>query len=290
MKISCKLCNSTHIKRLFDSYNQHGRHILNIQDKFLIYKCRVCGCIFLGGLNIDFAYFKNYYQQDYYDNKIGFNILDIFISILRKWSLWRKENLILNHFPDNHVIKILDIGCGTGTFLENLDDDKFEKYGIEVNKEGWQKCKEKNLKVYNKDILHFNIQDKFDVITLWHVLEHLEKPIETFNKINHILRHNGFLIFATPNTNSLGFKVGRSNWFHLDSPRHLILYNQKSINYLCQRTGFKFINTRYEYYDYPLDLFWSAGLSPVKLLIYSIYPLLKLFSYETMTIVCKKST
>lgn len=289
MNILCGLCRSQSTEKIFDSYNQHGRHVLNTQDKFSLYYCKACGCTFLGGLNIDASYHRKYYQQDYYGNRTEFKILNFFIDKLREWSLKKKHNLITKYFPKNKKLKILDIGCGTGAFLESLDDNKFEKYGIEVNKEGWQVCKEKKLKVFNKDILRLNIQDKFDVITLWHVLEHLEKPMENFKKIRKIMTDDGILICATPNTDSLGFKIGRYNWFHLDSPRHLVLYNKKSINYLNKKSGFKIIDFRYEYYDYPLDLFWSIHNFWMKLPLYAFYPFLKLVSREHLTYVCKKA-
>ena len=111
--------------------------------------------------------------------------------------------------------KILDIGCGNGDFLSKLDSSRVERYGIEINKRGCEMCLRRGLRAYNQELTNIDFQDKkFDVITLWHVLEHTEKPMELLNKIYQILKKDGVLAFITPNTDSFGFKWGKENWFH----------------------------------------------------------------------------
>ena len=106
-------------------------------------------------------------------------------------------------------------------------------------------------------------------------------------KIREILSKKGVLIFQIPNIDSLGFRLGKKLWFHLDLPRHLILHNRKSIEWLCKKTGFEIKYIKYEYYDYPLDLFWSLRKSLLKYLVYPIYPIIKYFSREHLTFICK---
>lgn len=151
-------------------------------------------------------------------------------------------------------------------------------------------CKSKKINIYNKaiELIDFG-EKKFDVITLWHVIEHLENPLKTIRKACKILSDNGILVFQVPNNGSLGFKCGKKYWFHLDSPRHLMIPNIKTINYLCTKNGLKIIRVINEFYDYPLDLFWSVRKSPIRFIVYPFYPIFKLLSKEHSTFICRKA-
>lgn len=289
---NCILCNSEKIKKIFCPFNTHGRNIINQKEKFDLYKCIECMSIFIGHIVIDEEYYKKYYNIGYYnENKIMRKNFISNILCISKFSNNMKEKFILKSFKNinNNTLSILDVGCGSGNFLSSLDNNKFDKRGIEINPEGFRICISRGLQVYNQAITKIDFQDKkFHVITLWHVLEHIEKPQELFHKIHEILSEDGVLVFQVPNSDSLGFKYGKEYWFHLDAPRHLIIYNKKSINFLCTKIGFKIVEIRNEFYDYPLDLFWSIRKSPIKFLIYPLYPIVKLFSKESLTVVCKK--
>jgi len=289
--IKCKICNSEDVKHMFFSKNTHGKNIQSGEEKFDLYECNKCKCIFISKLKVDSEYYKKYYNLGYYGNKKDKSISNFLEKLLFSYSMKRKEKMILDFFKNKtKKLKILDIGCGAGNFLEKLDNKHFDKYGLEINQEGYKLCKNKGVKVINKEINKFDFkQEKFDVVTIWCVLEHINNPIETLKKIKEILTNNGILIFQIPNTGSMGFKFGRQNWFHLDSPRHLVIYNKSSINELCKITGFKIINIKNEFYDYPLDLFWSIRNSKIKYLFYPFYPLIKFSSKELLTIICKKN-
>lgn len=285
----CLLCKSLSITKIFESYNKHGRHIIDSKDKFEIYKCRNCELVFIQGIELNSSYYSKYYSADYYESSIKNNILPYLYSLLSSYSLQKKENLLLKFLPKfQKKYKILDVGCGNGDFLEHLNQ-RFDKTGLEINKDGIEICRKKNIKVINSDISKFKGENRrFDVITLWQVLEHLNNPVPVMKKINNMLTKNGILVLSTPNTDSLGFYLSKIEWFHLDSPRHLLLFNNKSIKILVSNAGFNIITSKYEFYDYPLDLFWSLINSTWKYLIYPFYPLFKIIDKETLTIICKK--
>lgn len=283
---TCPLCTSTKSTTVGTSYNRHGRHDIERDDTFTLLRCEVCNLIFLGGVKINNAYYKKYYDAGYYP-------LSTFLTkLLDSWSFTQKEKILLMNAPKRkHRLKILDVGCGSGKFLESLDGEKFEKYGIEIKEEGIKLSRQKGFTVYEKDVTKIDFgKKKFDIITLWHVLEHLVDPVSVYNKINEILAVGGIVVFATPNTDSLGFRIGNKLWFHLDSPRHLMLFNRKSIQLLCEKTGLTIKSIKNEWYDYPLDLFWSVKHSPYKYLIYLFYPIIKFFDNEALTVICKKQT
>lgn len=288
--MTCKLCNSTQTKKLFESNNIHGRFILS-SDTFQVYKCSNCGVMFLDDIEVNSSYYSKYYFPEYYETKFHNAFINKIINLIINISIIFKENQILRNYHNiaNNKLKILDIGCGNGEFLSRISNTKFEKFGIEINAEGYELCKGKNLKVFNKELKDLKFQDNFfDVVTLWHVIEHLENPIDTIKSVKRVLKEDGILVIAVPNTDSLGFKYGQNFWFHLDSPRHLMLFNKKSLKYLLNNAGFRIILKKNLFYDYPLDLFWSVRNSKMKFIIYLLYPYIKYLSNETNLIMCEK--
>lgn len=289
MSNKCRFCGSENTKHLFSSINTHGRHIVDEKEFFLIARCFDCGCLFVSNIEINEDYYEKYYTSDYYSG----NGEDTFINRLwpRLYQLLfpKKEKYIRNYFKDGRKISILDIGCGSGGFLSGLNSDVFEKNGIEINPQGIEICRRKNINVYDKPIESINFgEKKFDVITLWHVMEHLENPMTLFGKAREVMKDDGLLIFQVPNSESLGFRFGKKNWFHLDSPRHLIIPSKKTIYKACTQNKLKVVGIKNEFYDYPLDLFWSVRKSPMRFLIYPLYPIFKFFSQEHLTFICKK--
>ena len=288
----CYICNSPKTAKLFSSFNVHGRKIINEDEKFDIFKCQKCGVVFLNSdKKINYS---QYYGENYYCNsgESFSKFMQLLIKISEDFSFTRKEQLILKYFKNyKSKIAILDIGCGEGKFLLNLDKNKFIKKGIEINKDACRSCKKRSLSVLNKDFLKIEFNsEKYEVITLWHVLEHLDNPRAVLEKINRILKPNGILVISTPNIGSVGFKIGKSRWFHIDSPRHRFLYNKKSLKFLLNKEEFEIMEVKSEFYDYFLDLFWSLKNSIPKILLLLFYPLLKIYSKETITLIGKKQS
>lgn len=289
----CKICGSLNTAKIFDAGNTHGRYTLDRDSVFEVYRCRDCQAVFVDGIILNNEYFSKYYQRNYYSNEGEAGIANQMIRLFGRMVIGLKESEIVKHLscPNNTKLRILDIGCGSGEFLASISSNRFEKYGLEINPEGVARCREKSIEVFNRDIKDAGFNPGlFDVITMWHVLEHLDKPVDLLLEARRILKSNGVLAISTPNTDSIGFRYGRNNWFHLDSPRHLILYNLRSLGYLLRKTGFKIIRKRNAFYDFPLDLFWSVRKSWAKYFIYPLYPISKFFSRETVLFICRQDS
>lgn len=287
--MKCRFCQSRNTRLLFPSLDVHGRHILS-NNKFDIYQCSECGVIF-PDISVNSEYYSRYYPNNYYESETIGGFVNRMLSLFSKIIIRLKEFDILKYlgFKAYDKIRILDTGCGAGDFLANLNSARFEKYGVEINPQGCKRCTERKLNVRSTDLKESQFDsDYFDVITMWHVLEHLDKPIEVLLEARRILKNKGILIISTPNTGSVGFKYGLKNWFHLDSPRHLILYDRKNLSLLLERAGFKAKYFRNYFYDYPLDLFWSLRESKLKYFIYPLYPFFKILGRETLTVVAIK--
>lgn len=282
----CKLCGSKNTAKLFRSYNTHGRHEINKKEKFLIYRCKDCGVVFVSDLLINQEYYKKYYELGYYEPSASNSIIGKILERVGALSINRKINIISRQKTSSDKLTILDFGCGSGNFLFDLSDDKFQKFGLEINPDGRKICQKRGIKVFD-DIEKFG-KKKFDVVTMWHVLEHIDNPNTVLKAISKVLNKKGELIIQTPNTDGIGFRSGRQDWFHLDSPRHLMLYNRAAIKFLAEENGFELTKVINEFYDYPLDLFWSVRRHNLRFLFYILYPFFKYATREHLTYILKK--
>lgn len=182
----------------------------------------------------------DYYKSENYishtDTKR--NLFEKGYQFVRGISLKRKLKLI-NYYatrqkPINKPERtLLDIGCGTGDFLSVCNSNGWIVSGIEPNEKARAIANNKtNNKVFKiEQLLKFE-KHSFDVITLWHVLEHLPKLQDHLSIIKNLLKENGTLIIAVPNYNSYDAKFYKEFWAAYDAPRHLWHFSQTAINKL----------------------------------------------------------
>ena len=85
---------------------------------------------------------------------------------------------------------------------------------------------------------------------MWHVLEHIKNPSAFLQRLSLLLSKNGVFIFEVPNRDSLGFRLTRKQWFHLDTPRHLYHFNQRSLKQLLNQQGLKIVEYSGNTIDY----------------------------------------
>ncbi|WP_027138086.1 class I SAM-dependent methyltransferase [Gaetbulibacter saemankumensis] len=176
------------------------------------------------------------------------NIFEKLYHLVKLFALKRKLHLI-NSF-NTESKKLLDVGCGTGDFLQVAKSNSWEVVGIEPNNEARKLANKKtDQAVFNSENLFKLKQNSFDVITLWHVLEHvqnLEDQIATFKKL---LKPNGVLVIAVPNYKSYDARFYKSFWAAFDVPRHLWHFNKESIRNLFSKFGMQVIKIRPMLFD-----------------------------------------
>jgi 2-polyprenyl-3-methyl-5-hydroxy-6-metoxy-1,4-benzoquinol methylase len=187
-----------------------------------------------------------YYQSQAYisHSNTQKGIVPFLYAMVQKWSLKNKINLI--NSLSNHKGTLLDIGAGTGNFCETSKQNSWEVYGVEPSEKAREVAAKKNI------FLHQSIEDfkgqQFDVVTLWHVLEHLPDLENTITAIQKLLKPNGVLIVAVPNYNSFDAKHYKRFWAAYDVPRHLWHFSQKSMSKLFSK-NMKLLKTKPMIFD-----------------------------------------
>ena len=144
-------------------------------------------------------------------------------------ALKNKVNLISKLIPQKGIV--LDIGSGTGDFLMTAKNSGWEIKGIEPNSKAKQIAVSKG--VVFEDALENIADNSMDVITMWHVLEHVPNLDEQFTQLKRIVKSSGYIIIAVPNYKSFDAKYYKSFWAAFDVPRHLWHFSKTAIQKLA---------------------------------------------------------
>ena len=170
------------------------------------------------------------------------NLFEKVYHIIRSISLKRKLKLINSWSSEGKTL--LDVGCGTGDFLQIARQNNWTVSGIEPNEDARQIANSKtNNSVNNIDHLLEFPKHSFDVISLWHVLEHLPNLDQQVFILKSLLKENGTLIIAVPNYKSYDAKYYKNFWAAFDVPRHLWHFSQESISKLFSKENMKVVET-----------------------------------------------
>ncbi len=212
-------------------------------ETFQILECTNCNFKFVNP-RPEKDFIGKYYQSDNYishaEKKKG--LFDFLYSLVKNYTLPKKFILINKYSKGNNI---LDIGCGTGDFLNLFKIRKWNTFGIEPNDKARSIGNSKfNLNIYSEDQLEKFESNKFDIITLWHVLEHVHDLNERIIEIKRLLKQDGTLFVAVPNPDSYDAKKYNSFWAGYDVPRHLYHFTIKNINDLFAKYSMKIINVK----------------------------------------------
>lgn len=180
---------------------------------------------------------SDYYKSEDYishtDSKKS--LFDKVYQAVKKITLKRKLKLI-NSFNTKSK-KVLDVGTGTGDFLKVCKMNSWEIFGSEPDSGARNIAAKKGVNL-EKDLSKFQNQ-QFDVITLWHVLEHVENLQEYITTLKSLLTENGRLIIAVPNFKSYDAIMYKEFWAAFDVPRHLWHFSKTSISKLFSYENMK---------------------------------------------------
>ena len=249
----CPLCKSKSIEKRFTCKDHFATG-----ESFDIFRCEECGFVFTQNTP-DEKEIAKYYESPAYishsDTKKGIvnTLYHIVRSIMmrRKTSLIKKLTLLQNG-------KILDYGAGTGTFAHAMQRKGWDVTAIEKSEAARLLAKEKhNLEILPEESLSKIESGSTDVVTMWHVLEHIQNPGKLFDEVHRILDETGIAVIACPNCSSYDAGNYKEHWAAYDVPRHLWHFTPGTIMALGEKHGF--ILERQ--YPMPFDGFYISMLS-----------------------------
>ncbi|MCX8491038.1 MAG: class I SAM-dependent methyltransferase [Cyclobacteriaceae bacterium] len=245
----CPICSST----AFDDYIETS-DFTTTGEYFKIVKC--VGCQFLiTSPRPTSGTISKYYQSEKYISHTGGRrtIVDRIYLAARGLTLNWKYKLLSDYHNQG---AILDYGCGTGEFLHYLKQKNWTVHGVEPSEIARQKA----IGLLDQEIAS-SLADVptngFQVITLWHVLEHIHELNETIQLLTRLLHKNGTIFIAVPNYESADAKQYQKHWAAYDVPRHLWHFSKETMNQLLQRNG---LNVR-KIKPMRLDAFYVSMLS-----------------------------
>lgn len=243
--VTCPVCGSSSLQSVFLVRD----HTVS-QKEFEILACTQCQHRFTqdapGPSEIG-AYYKASSYISHTDSNKGL--------INRLYKLVRNRTLVGKRKEVEAVTglqkgRLLDIGAGTGFFLSAMKKHQWEVVGLEPDADARQVALQLHgIQLEEMDALFSLPPASFDVITLWHVLEHVHDLEGYVKRFRELLSPNGKLLIAVPNYTSLDAGVYGSHWAAYDVPRHLHHFAPSSMKHLLENRGFHCIKTKPMWFD-----------------------------------------
>lgn len=222
-------------------------------ESFDLFRCNACSFLFTNPRPV-VDKIGPYYQSDRYvshaGDKASFSFIYKLYDWVRAYSIGKKIALIKHYHKSGNL---MDLGCGLGYFLDGVvKDNTFNAQGVDVSEEAIEYVKTRfGYLVKPEQDLNLLDAQSIDVITQWHVLEHVHLLNERMLQLKKLLKPEGTMFIAVPNSDSWDAKHYKAFWDGYDVPRHLYHFNQQSFAKLMQNHGFKVIDTRSMPFDAP---------------------------------------
>lgn len=215
--------------------------IQKAESPYQVVKCLNCGLVYTNPqptLNKIGTHYQETYYRDWIDKQME-----------RRIQMWKKRLKDVQGFKSSG--HILDVGCGIGTFLNLAKEFGYAVKGTEISEFGSKYVKEKlGIDVFKGDVKEARfLSNHFDIVTLWHTLEHVPDPSSLLKEIHRILKTDGLLVIAVPNvhnsiTKFLYFLARRRKLklFSIDAKEwHFYHFSIRTLSSLLKKTGFDII-------------------------------------------------
>lgn len=224
----CKYCDSVNVREIYSSGFRSNK------NRFKLCECENCKivttCPEPNHEDLSRAYDTEYYGEQ----SSKFN------SLVEKWTLYaatrRVAWLLKQHGKkDKRPLRVLDVGCGRGVLSSPFEQRGHIWHGIERNGSPF----EGGNNITCGQLSEIDIEpESFDIIIVWHVLEHLVSPEQDLKILRGLLKQDGSIFISVPNIDSLQAKLFQGRWFHLDLPRHIVHFGGFSLDFVMQNAKF----------------------------------------------------
>jgi SAM-dependent methyltransferase len=271
--VNCALCGGNYEKLVIEGPDRNYAS----PGMFRVVRCLSCGLIYTNPRPRPEA-LGAYYPNDYGPHNRAITIPSGQQTFLGRWKVWIKygvadafyyqrpvaiwKSLLLLPFalwfrllrvillpsPSGASARLLDIGCGTGAYLATLIGQWPELYGVEPDEDAAHRAMQvPGLKIHAGTLESADFPDKFfDVVVLWHVLEHIPNPCEVLNEIRRILKPGGHVLIMVPNIAAFEFKLFGINWMGLDVPRHLYHFSPDTLQRMLTNAGLGVLRVNFQ--------------------------------------------
>ncbi len=242
---SCPVCKSELIQAQLSAKD----HTVS-QKEFSIWHCNSCTARFTQDIPEQDAIGVFYASDNYIshsDTKKG--IINNLYHLVRKRTLVSKRSIVMNEVGMRKG-EILDIGCGTGAFLQSMKEAGWAITGLEPDATARNKAAELySIHPQEPGKLFELRHSAYHAITMWHVLEHVHELHAYIKQISELLTPNGKLFIAVPNYTSADASMYKENWAAWDVPRHLYHFSPMSMEKLLSMHGLKLTKVKPMWFD-----------------------------------------
>jgi len=234
----CPICKSSKTIQLYSSNIELSKLSFTYtktpdsNKTFRVVRCNNCSHVFCSPIP------KNIYKN--YKDVVDREYLNYMDSLRISAELILP--IIVKNMPKG---RLLDVGCATGEFLTVAKNFGYSVEGLELSKWSSEIARKKGLRVYTDSLktLVNKYPARYDVITLFGVIEHFENPLDEITYINKLLKPEGLLVIWTGDVNSISSKVLGRRWWYWQG-QHIQYFSHKSLNVLSKACGFKHVVTK----------------------------------------------
>ncbi|MBF0542399.1 MAG: class I SAM-dependent methyltransferase [Nitrospirae bacterium] len=230
-----KITEQSYICPVCKSNTQDVEYVYTLNNnKTEIFRCQHCGFLFSRPVFIEKLQDRKMTSVDdanFFNNTL---LQNLYINLIIKKEISKVRRILGS---GRH--SLIDIGCATG-WITNLWKEKgFEVMGLEPSVERGEIAKDKyGINISNSFIEDFETDKKFDVVLLRHILEHIENPYNTLEKISRLMSADGVLIVVVPNINCIGRYIFDTRWSWI-LPYHCNFFSPDTVKTLLMRSGFE---------------------------------------------------
>ena len=231
---NCPVCDSSS-HAFFKEVTDHSVS----QEVFKLHICNDCGLVFTNP-RPDEDSIGGYYESEEYisHSNTSKGLIAKIYQQVRSYTVKQKRKLVQS-CNQGSSLRILDYGCGTGEFLNEMSSSGYHCTGIEPSEKASKfATKSYSLDVLKPEQLQSLPEASYDIITMWHVMEHVHDLNETIQLLKQKLKKDGHLIIAVPNQSSWDACHYQDYWAAYDVPRHLYHFTSKSVGKLLSQHGF----------------------------------------------------
>ncbi len=229
-KIICPICGSENSSFFYK------------KNEYDLYVCQNCQVGFVWPLPDNSA---DIYEVSYFNGGLKNEVSNKFGYTNYEEDKKAMETTFINYLEEISKLtagrSIMDIGAATGYFLDLARRLGWKTGGVEISAYAAKIAGEKGHKIFLGSLEKLNIAEKYDVVTMWDVLEHLASPKEYLKSIYNILNPEGLLAINTVDRSSCWAKILGKRWQAIVPPEHLFYYSSKSLSELLKQSGFEII-------------------------------------------------